>query len=114
MANTKTWVSLRAGLVHQLEGVHSRDTALEIVKVGLEREAQGIAEELEALNSGRGNVSAWRGQKKVPLKQVGLTGCRWCGREEQGHGEQYTESVGSHAWTEPTDQQLATRTAEAH
>ncbi|MGW2721472.1 hypothetical protein [Streptomyces sp. NPDC001492] len=36
-------------------------------------------------------------------------GCGLCGIERRGHGRQYAEPVGWHAWKQPTQQQIKDR-----
>ena len=36
-------------------------------------------------------------------------GCRWCGRDEYGHGLSYTASTGFHSWGLPTPAQRKAR-----
>jgi hypothetical protein len=35
--------------------------------------------------------------------------CTWCGIAEDGHGRQYADAAGWHAWERPTDGQVLAR-----
>lgn len=35
--------------------------------------------------------------------------CTWCGIAKRGHGRQYADAVGYHAWEMPTDAQIKAR-----